>query len=100
MLDEEQTLEEIREMTEENNKMLRSLRRTARVGAFFKFFYWMVILGAGIGAFYYIQPYLEELQKVYSNILDAQKKVQEIPKSFSDFFKGNKEETKEVKEVK
>lgn len=45
-------------MTEENNKILISMRRTARFGVIMRCAYWAIIIGLSIGAFYFIQPYI------------------------------------------
>lgn len=53
------------ELAEENNKMLRSMRRQARFGTIFRVLYWLVIVGASLGAYIYIQPYVQGVLETY-----------------------------------
>lgn len=55
-----QKMEELLELTKENNKMLHALRRSQRVTTFFSFVYWVVILGSIFGAYYYFQPTIQK----------------------------------------
>lgn len=57
--EEKSLLERTYKMAEENNAILRSIRRTARIGTVMKVLYWVVIIGLSVGAFYFLQPYLE-----------------------------------------
>ena len=51
-------------MAIENNKILRSLRRSNRVSAVFRIFYWILILAVSVGSFYFIEPYMKMLPNV------------------------------------
>lgn len=55
-------------LAEENNRMLRKMRTSMRVGRIFRILYWIIVIGITIGAFYYIQPYIDQLMGVYSGI--------------------------------
>jgi uncharacterized membrane protein len=46
-------------LAQENNIILRGIRRANRWGIAVKIFYWVIIIGATLGAFYFVQPYLE-----------------------------------------
>jgi hypothetical protein len=59
--EERSLLERTYKMTEENNEILKSLRRTSRLGIVMKIFYWVVIIGTTLGAFYFIRPYMDFL---------------------------------------
>ena len=50
-------------LAEENNRMLRQMRRAQRIASFMRVVYWLIILGIGIGAFYFIQPYIDQMGK-------------------------------------
>ncbi len=56
--EERSLLERTYKMVEENNTILRSIRRATRFSLVFKSIYWFIIIGLSIGAFYYIQPYV------------------------------------------
>jgi hypothetical protein len=45
-------------LAEENNDILRGLRRANRVSTAMRIVYWVVILALSFGAIYFIQPYL------------------------------------------
>ena len=57
-------------LAEENNKILRKMQSSMRWGRAFRIFYWIVVIGISIGAFYYIQPYIDQLTSVYSGFSD------------------------------
>jgi len=54
------------ELSEENNEMLRSMRRSMRIGIIFRTIYWVVVIGIAVGAFYLIQPYVDGVTEMYS----------------------------------
>ena len=58
-------LEETLRLAEENNKILHSLRRAQRIASAMSFLYWFFIIGSAVGAYYFIQPYLDQLISVY-----------------------------------
>ena len=58
-------LEEIYRITEENNKMIRKMKRALNWSHVFRIIYWLFILGAAFGAYYFVQPYVEQIGGVY-----------------------------------
>ena len=66
--DEKQMLRDIAEQVAENNKILRKLRSKARWGTVIHALYWIVIIGLSVGSYYFIQPYMDQLLKVYSGL--------------------------------
>ena len=71
-------------LSEENNKMLRRLQSNMRWGRFIHAVYWIIIIGSAFGAYYFLQPYIDQLLQIYGkvqtvggsvspNILDALK---------------------------
>ncbi|MDE2038005.1 MAG: hypothetical protein KGI69_02160 [Patescibacteria group bacterium] len=50
-------LDLVRKMVEENNDILRGLRRSNRITTVMRVLYWVVIVGLSFGAFYLVQPY-------------------------------------------
>lgn len=58
-------LDELLELTHENNKILRGMRRTQRLSSFFTFMYWAVILGSILGAYYHFQPTIQKYMKTF-----------------------------------
>ena len=75
---EKELLEKTYEMSKENNNILRGIRNSNRWSAVFKVFYWLVIVGISVGAFYYIQPYIEIANKAYDSIQGDLSKVKSV----------------------
>ena len=57
-------------LAEENNKMLRGMRRSARIASVLRILYWVIILGSAFGAYYAIQPYLNSVVESYNGMKD------------------------------
>ncbi|HCB35659.1 MAG TPA: hypothetical protein DEP25_03395 [Candidatus Taylorbacteria bacterium] len=74
--EERQLLIQTHRMVEENNALLRKMRRSAIMGRVIHLLYWAVIIGLSVGAYYIFQPYVEQIKGVY------------------DGFKGNVESVK------
>jgi hypothetical protein len=66
--EEKKKLDRALALSEENNRILKTLLRNMRWGRLFRIAYWLVIIAASIGAFYYIQPYLNQALKSYNSI--------------------------------
>ncbi|HET8575311.1 MAG TPA: hypothetical protein VFM02_04050 [Candidatus Paceibacterota bacterium] len=59
-------LEETRELSRENNKILRRLQRGARVRKVISVLYILFILGTLLFTYYYLQPYIDNLANIYN----------------------------------
>jgi len=80
--EEKEMLKKTLELAQENNKMLHAIRRSMVWGRIWRVFYWVVIIGAAIGAYYYIEPYIDGAIGAYGNVKgDLQ--------SFGDLFRLN-----------
>ncbi len=53
-------------LAKENNKMLRSMVRSARIASLLRVIYWVFIIGSLVGAYYVVQPYLNQILDAYS----------------------------------
>ncbi|HEY4505443.1 MAG TPA: hypothetical protein VJG67_02020 [Candidatus Paceibacterota bacterium] len=73
--EEKKLLERCVALGEENNDMLRSMRRSMRLGRIMSLLYWVFIIGSAVGAYYLIQPYIEQISDAYGG----------AKSSFSDF---------------
>jgi cell division protein FtsL len=69
-------LKSIEEKLDKNNQLLVKVRRVQRQGQLFKILYWVLIVLLAFGAFYYIQPYVNQLLETYTGIQDTQEKMQ------------------------
>lgn len=59
--EERSLLERTYKMAEENNEILKSIRRYTRFGTAIKIFYWVIIIGLSVGSIYFIQPLINAL---------------------------------------
>lgn len=66
--EERQLLIQTSRLVEENNQLLRKMRRAALWGRVSSIAYWIIIIGLSVGAYVYIQPYISQLQKAYSGL--------------------------------
>ena len=57
-LTNEEKLDRMLKLTEENNKMLRSMHRSQTVSNIFRLLYWTLIIASIAGAYYFIKPML------------------------------------------
>ena len=76
-------IDELLELTKENNKILHGMRRTQRLSSFFTLVYWAVILGSIFGTYYYfqstIQKYVKTIQTSMGIIQNFEKAAGSIP---------------------
>lgn len=56
---------EIQKLSQENNSMLKSMRRAERNGRMFKAIYWIIVLGLTYAAYIYAKPYMEQAKEFY-----------------------------------
>jgi uncharacterized membrane protein len=81
--EEKEILKKTLELSQENNKMLHAIKRSMIWGRVFRIVYWVVILGAAVGIYYYIEPYIDSAIGAYGNVKgDLQ--------NFSELFKLKK----------
>ena len=66
--EEKQLLVQVATLTEENNHILKGIRRAGRIGVVWKILYWVIILSISYGAYVYVQPYIDQLMKVYNQV--------------------------------
>ena len=66
--EERQILIQTHRMVEENSKLLRKMHRAALFGRIFHIMYWVIIIGLSVGAYYFVQPYVEQVQDVYGGL--------------------------------
>lgn len=76
-------VEETRELSKDNNRILHSIQRRDRLSLIARIIYWVIILGIAAGAVYYIQPYIDQLKAVYTGMVQTQNNVAEFSGKFS-----------------
>ena len=62
-------------LAEENNKILRKMRRSQKIASFLRFVYWVIILGVTFGAFYLLQPYVDKITGLYNTVFNTSQKL-------------------------
>ena len=87
--EERQLLIQTHRMVEENNALLRKMHRAAMWGRAWHILYWAVIIGLSVGAFYFIQPYVDQVRGIYGgfkgdvdNVRGAASQIGDIGKIF------------------
>ena len=58
-------------LAEDNNKMLLSMRRSQRWASITRALYWVFIIGSAVGAYYFIQPYVDQAKSLYTGAGEA-----------------------------
>lgn len=86
--EEKSLLERTYKLAEENNSILRGIRRVNRWGIAFKTFYWVIIIGAAFGAFYFLQPYIESSLKLVDQAQESIKTINGAVNKVQGAFSG------------
>jgi len=73
--EERSLLERIYSLEKENNEFLHSIKRRLRINTAIKILYWVVIIGLSLGAFYFVQPYVDLLKGIGGGGEDKQLNV-------------------------
>lgn len=87
---DEDDFERLEKLVEDNHRMIKSMHRSMQIGRVFSILYWVAIIGIGLGAYYYIQPFIEPIlstgKGAFQNIKDVQeglnKSSLDIPQIF------------------
>lgn len=58
-LNNQEKLEEVYRLTVENNHLLHKIQNRDRIAIIIRIIYWLAILGALGGAYYYVRPFIE-----------------------------------------
>jgi len=70
-------------LAEDNNKILHSMKRSMRYASIVRAIYWIFIIGSALGAYYFIQPYVDEVMSFYNG-------ARENISNFNNTIKGIK----------
>lgn len=73
--EERALLQRVAQTVEENNEILRGIRSSMRWARVWRVVYWTVIIGSAVGAYWFIQPYIDTLLSVYT---DAQTNINNV----------------------
>jgi hypothetical protein len=73
--EERALLQKVANTVEENNQILRSIWNSMRWARIWRVVYWTIIIGSAVGAYWFIQPYIDMLLNVYT---DAQTNINSV----------------------
>ena len=80
--EQQKLLEETAELARENHRLLKKIHNSMRLGRAIRITYWVLIIGSAIGAFYFLQPYIDQLTGVYTGIQDSASNVNSLLNAF------------------
>lgn len=63
--DMEQKINQLMHLTEENNRLLRKVRRVQKWGQITSTIRYIVVIGIAVGAFYFLKPYYDAVIELY-----------------------------------
>ena len=86
--EERRLLEETAASVKENNTLLKKVHRSLVVSRTIKIVYWTIIIGVAIGAFYFLQPYVDSIQEAYDDIRGGISELQNGTEGFRNLFGG------------
>lgn len=85
--EEKSLLERTHALAEENNEILKSIRRANRFGTIMRVLYWVVIIGLSVGAYYFIQPYVTFMSGLYGQSQSGMNSAQDAASGLRDLLK-------------
>ncbi|MFH0845960.1 MAG: hypothetical protein V1851_00990 [Patescibacteria group bacterium] len=66
--EEKRMLRENLELARENNSMLKKIKKSLFWGKVSRWVYWLILIGASLGAYYYVQPYVDATRDIIKSI--------------------------------
>jgi hypothetical protein len=81
-------LKETLKLAQENNRLLRKMNRSLKWGRFWKTVYWVIVIGAMFGLYYFLQPVFENLISAYQGAQTGFEKTQSILESLPGKISG------------
>jgi hypothetical protein len=85
----EEKLEKLTRMVEEDHKLIKGMYTRARWATVFRVIYWGVIVLAALGAYVYIQPYIDSFKEAYQSVNEFRTSVTGESGFFERFFEGS-----------
>ena len=76
--EEKKLLEETARLTKENHKMLKGLQRAQVMASFWSALKWIAIVAITIWSWMVVQPYLTQMQKLYTQVEESSKAVNDL----------------------
>ncbi|MEK7117383.1 MAG: hypothetical protein AAB861_01260 [Patescibacteria group bacterium] len=63
--EDKEILRKTLDVAQKNNRILEQMKRSMFWGRVMRYIYWAIILGVGVGAYYFIEPYIDQILSVY-----------------------------------
>jgi hypothetical protein len=79
-------LEETFRLSEENNRMLKRIRKVQKWTTLLRVLYALIVVGIAVGAFYYLNPYVDGLLNIYTGMSGVEEKLTGGGGSFQEFL--------------
>ncbi|MBU3968723.1 hypothetical protein KJ991_00710 [Patescibacteria group bacterium] len=87
--DEKELLEKTYKLSEENNNILKKMRRSVVYSRILRIIYILIALGLATSLYYYIQPYLNNIIGAYNNVMTGAQKLKETGDSIPTIQDGS-----------
>ena len=71
-------MKELLQLTRDNNKLLRKMRRHAIFGNVTRLIYWAVVFGVPTVLYHYLQPYFTQFLETYDGIQNGVQNLQGV----------------------
>lgn len=81
-------LDQLLELTKENNRILRSMHRRMLWSQVFSYIYWLIILGSIGWSYYFLQPYISQYLDAYKTIMQSLNTAEAQSRSFPTDLQG------------
>ncbi len=78
--EDKKALKETLELSKDNNRILHKIQRANTWAKIFRIFYWVLIIGSMVSAYYFIQPMVNQLLKSYSDVISQVEGVKQLGK--------------------
>jgi len=72
-------------LVEENNTMLRRMRAAQKRAWWLSFFKYVILIAIAFGAYYLIQPFVENLNSAYGSVLNSIQSIQEAGETLDKY---------------
>jgi len=83
-----QLLQNTLALAEENNKMLHKIRSVQKRAAIWQTLKYILIIGIALGAFYFLDPYLNKIIGLYNSVAGIQQKLNTTTSPLQDLLKN------------
>lgn len=85
----EEQLDRLTKMVEEDHKLIKGMYARARWASAFRIIYWAIILLAALGAYVYLQPYIDSFKEAYESVNQFRTTLTGKSGFFEQFFNAS-----------